>query len=248
MDGDKTGESAESYASRSFSPLSGHAAAVTNSGKAVTWATSSQGDRFGQLGRGKGARLSPAAVEGRPERVTAAFTGGGKDSGHTALLSEAGHLFVAGCDRWQQLGLCSPGTGAAGYTWEGGRIWRSEFKRNGAIEELLGEGGTVRDVALGADHTVVLSGNQTDVFSWGRGKSGQLGSRGAPFVSAPCRADGLSEKPGGDRISAVCALADCSATLAADGEVMKTAGKCSRALLDGFVECKRAARERGLIK
>ena len=45
----------------------------------------------------------------------------------------------------------------------------------------------IRDVALGGDHTVVLSGNQHDVYTFGKGGEGQLGVMGKPFVSAPVK-------------------------------------------------------------
>lgn len=49
-------------------------------------------------------------------KFSTVYTGGTKDSGHTALVDEDGGLWMAGCDRWQQLGLGSSFTGAAGYT------------------------------------------------------------------------------------------------------------------------------------
>ena len=150
---------------------------------------------------------------------------------------------MAGCDRWQQLGLGSPGAGAAGYTWGGGKIWQSKFMRNEAIAALLGTNERIVHVALGGDHTAVLT-SSGDVFSWGRGGQGQLGVAGAPFVSAPVKATQLS---GGKGVAAVCALEDCTATVNKDGEIVKSVGKCSKVLVEGFKECLRSAKQQNLI-
>eukprot|EP00520_Triparma_pacifica_P003211 CAMPEP_0118670012 /NCGR_PEP_ID=MMETSP0785-20121206/21214_1 /TAXON_ID=91992 /ORGANISM="Bolidomonas pacifica, Strain CCMP 1866" /LENGTH=108 /DNA_ID=CAMNT_0006564747 /DNA_START=189 /DNA_END=512 /DNA_ORIENTATION=+ len=106
---------------------------------AYTWALGNKGNRFGQLGRGRQPAaeatklMEPGIVAEISVKVKFAYTGGTKDSGHTAFLDQSGGLWMAGCDRWQQLGLGSPGAGAAGYTWGGGKIWQSKFMRNEAI-------------------------------------------------------------------------------------------------------------------
>ena len=56
--------------------------------------------------------------------VVKATAGGEKDSGHSAAIDATGRLWTWGCDRWQQLGL-GGGSGAVGYTWENGKIWRN---------------------------------------------------------------------------------------------------------------------------
>jgi hypothetical protein len=74
------------------------------------------------------------------QRVVAVGAGGGDSAGHTALVGEDGALFMCGCDRWQQLGLSSRnngiGSNAAGYTWDGGRIWHGEPQRVVALDSV----------------------------------------------------------------------------------------------------------------
>ena len=117
--------------------------------RVVSWTTRSSGNRFGQLGRGK---YRPAAVPatvdvGAAHRVVGVSAGGGKDAGHSAVVTEAGEVFTWGCDRWQQLGLGSPDAGAVGYTWEKGRIWQPVARRVRVCN--------IAQVACGADHTVL---------------------------------------------------------------------------------------------
>mmetsp|Transcript_28650 Transcript_28650/g.41652 ORF Transcript_28650/g.41652 Transcript_28650/m.41652 type:complete len:99 (-) Transcript_28650:140-436(-) len=80
---------------------------------------------------------------------------------------------------------------------------------------------TIRDVALGWDHTVVLSSNQRDVYVFGKGGDGQLGLSGKPFVSGPAKSVELSSKntsskhnndssSNSDNTAAVCAIRRCS--------------------------------------
>lgn len=83
-----------------------------------------------------------------------------------------------------------------------------------------------------------------DVYCWGRGGQGQLGVAGVPFVSAPVKSIELS---GGEGVAAVCALQDCTATVNEDGKIVKHVGKCSKALVEGFRECLRAAKDAKLI-
>merc|ERR1712071_160163 len=106
-----------------------------------------------------------------------------KDSGHSAILDSMGILWMSGCDRWQQLGLGSANGGAAGYTWKGGKLWQDRFVRSESITEELSKQKqnpnnndnvhTIRDVALGGDHTLVLSSNQTGVYAFGKCGDGQ---------------------------------------------------------------------------
>ena len=168
------------YISRS----DGHAVAIDGAGNAFTWSIAKFGNRFGQLARGQNVTEADAATPARvplPTKVSAAWAGGGRDAGHTALLGVDGTLWLAGCDRWQQLGLCDPSSGATGYTWRDGASKRAAPAACAGVAAAMrradpdGGGGGVRDVALGNDHTVVLAANQRDVVAFGRGQHGQLG-------------------------------------------------------------------------
>ena len=212
---------------------SGHSIGITADGLAYSWGRSNS---FGQLGRaGKSKVPLPITTLGGVKAIRA-YTGGTKESGHSAILDTNGYLWLTGCDRWQQLGLGSSNAGAAGYTWKEGRIWQEQFQRNDYLDTILrdrlsstsekdNDTCPIRDVALGADHTVVLSSNQRDVYTFGKGGEGQLGLHGKPFVSTPIRSTILSEKD--KEIYAVCAIHHCSMTLYLDGTIMKKTGKCN---------------------
>jgi hypothetical protein len=208
----------------------------------------------------------------RPTTASHAYAGGFADSGHSAILDSNGRLWMCGCDRWQQLGLGSSNGGSSGYTWGGGKLWQDRFRRDVHVAELLRRldpssnlpasssssstvgGGDlsrrwIRDVALGGDHTVILSSNRRDVVAFGKGSEGQLGLSSRPFVSSPARSKGLSSTV--PNISAVCAYRDCSMTLNDDGEVMSRAGKCSpglRGMKRALDLCRKRARETGLLE
>lgn len=242
------------FASTSAAPSAGFSIGVTRDGCAVSWASSvNRGNRFGQLGRGTSGSshtdpTKPSEIKGLPRPIVAAFAGGYKDSGHAALVDATGALWMCGCDRWQQLGLGSSGAGAAGYTWKDGRIWQDTFQRCRALDGLLaGSTTSIRDVALGGDHTLVLAANRKDVFAFGRGQQGQLGlGAGAPFVSPPTRSAGLSSDT--PVLAAVCAFRDCSMTLDDDGAVVSRAGKCPKNVFSDALEaCQASARKRGLL-
>ena len=219
--------------------------------RVLSWATRRSGNRFGQLGRGKDAALSEAMVDlasagagdataaRSPVVVVGVSAGGGKDAGHSAVVTAAGQVLMFGCDRWQQLGLGSPDAGAAGYTWEKGRIWQTTPR-----PARLGAGdGTIRQAACGADHTVALARDGATVYTWGRGEHGQLGREARMFVGAPARSSALSGGGGGgagQTIAAVLAVGNCTATCRADGTIIRSVGKC-RAVHDELLQAAAAA-------
>mmetsp|Transcript_4489 Transcript_4489/g.10054 ORF Transcript_4489/g.10054 Transcript_4489/m.10054 type:complete len:295 (-) Transcript_4489:78-962(-) len=105
----------------------------------------------------------------------------------------------------------------------------------------------IRDVALGGDHTVLLSSNRKDVIVFGKGGENQLGLSSKPWVSSPAKSKVLSSASG--NISAVCAFRNCSMTLDADGQVMSKAGKCSlelKGMTKALDLCRKRAKETGL--
>jgi alpha-tubulin suppressor-like RCC1 family protein len=226
-----------------------HSIGVTENGKAYSWGRSS---KLGQLGRDTSATSSgkPGPIP-LPEGVVVkkAYVSDSEiDSGHSALLDDHGRLWMTGCDRWQQLGLGSAKGGSAGYTWKGGKLWQERFVLSPFVNDLMKEDdadATIRDVSLGADHTLVLSSNLKDVYAFGKGGDGQLGFVGKPFVSAPRKSSALSE-PG---ISAVCAVQNCSITLGSDGRVKQRVGRqCgATAIQDGINKCIEQAKRHGLL-
>jgi alpha-tubulin suppressor-like RCC1 family protein len=269
----------------------GHSIAITSEGWVYTWGRT---NGLGQLGRPGKARTLGAAQFADPNeneddhskttrknvkvKATRAFAGGTSDAGHSAVIDSDGHVWLTGCDRWQQLGLGSSSGGASGYTWKNGALWQERFQKNHFLPDLMrrhacdstgrnntmsssnSDNGThhrtlIRDMALGGDHTLVLSSNQRDVFAFGNGGDGQLGLKtGKPFVSAPVRSPHLSSKasdPNTRPIAAVCAIRHCSLTLDQHGNVLEKAGKC-RHLANGFAvalaSCQDRAEREGLIK
>ena len=130
-------------------------------------------------------RLPNDERTGASRRVIAAAAGGGPDAGHTVLVDDRGDLWACGCDRWQQLGLGSSLTGAAGYTWQGGRLWQPAPRLVGP----LGTAGRGSDpfvsAACGADYTVAVT-RAGVAWGWGRSHLGQAsGGRSGPFVAGP---------------------------------------------------------------
>jgi alpha-tubulin suppressor-like RCC1 family protein len=231
---------------------SNHSIGITGDGIAYSWGTSNS---MGQLGRSSGNITFPQPVMIDEECVAyRSYAGGLSESGHSAILNESRScLYVAGCDRWQQLGLGSSKGGASGYTWgDGGRIWRSEFVPNLYLQDFMrdeSKSTKIRDVALGADHTVVLSENRKHVYTFGKGGEGQLGIIGKPFVSAPVRSSKLSSNKEG-QIAAICAINHCSLTLDDHGNILKKAGKCrtTRAMKESLNACIQRAKQDGLLQ
>jgi alpha-tubulin suppressor-like RCC1 family protein len=194
-----------------------------------------------------------------------------KDSGHSAIVDENGRLWMSGCDRWQQLGLGSVNGGSAGYTWKGGKLWQEKFMLSESVTTEIAKNinntktskdPSIRDVALGEDHTLVLSSNKQDVFAFGKCGDGQCGFIGKPYVSAPRRSKVLSS--GKSSIAAVCAIESCSMTIDDDGNIVQKVGKCTPSssesasaspssllspsvLSDGIEKCINDARQHGLI-
>lgn len=250
---------------------SGHAIGITRDGAAYSWSIRKQGpvNEFGQLGRGPTPKSSKSKLS-NPGKVTVydgddgsqgdkstspslpvtflrGYTGGTDESGHSALLDiTRRHLYLCGCDRWQQLGLGSHHAGALGYTWKGGKIWQTEFYRNEFLDYFLEKNNeSIRDVALGGDHTVVLTESNRDVITFGRGGEGQLGGVGKPFVSAPTKSKILSS----DKVSAVCAVKDCTLTINDSGDILKMVGKCrGRGFQEYINACRERAKNEGLVR
>lgn len=234
-----------------------HSIGITASGQAYSWGKNS----FGQLGRGPSPKQSaknkakPVELENKNDdmherpRFVKGYVGGFSESGHSALLDSEGRVWLAGCDRWQQLGLGSSSGGSAGYTWNQGRVWRNSFVRNDFLANIAGP---IRDLALGGDHTVALSSNQKDVYVFGKGGDGQLGLDGAPFVSAPTRSKLLSaddhqqDGSNDEKIAAVCAFRYCSLTLNEHGEILKKAGNC-RKMAKSLQDCIERAQSDGVL-
>ncbi|CAB9513898.1 Protein RCC2 [Seminavis robusta] len=221
-----------------------HFLGITSRGEALSWGK----NNLGQLGRDTGGSNSkePKPVECESNETTIhfvkAYVGGCSESGHSALLDSKGFLWLAGCDRWQQLGLGSSAGGSSGYTWNQGRVWRNKFVRNEFLASKME--GSIRDVSLGGDHTIVLSSNQRDVYVFGKGGDGQLGLDGKPFVSAPTRSKTLSSS--GTKIAAVCAMKHCSLTLDDQGKTLAKTGRCSH-VVQSLEQCIRRAASQRLL-
>jgi alpha-tubulin suppressor-like RCC1 family protein len=226
-----------------------HSIGITAEGVAYSWGRS---NALGQLGRNtKSSNKVPGPVTSLPTKARKAYVSEGctSDSGHSAILDETGMLWMAGCDRWQQLGLGSSKAGSSGYTWKDGKLWQERFVPSIHVIDLMKEKQqeqrttiTIRDLALGGDHTLVLASNQRDVYAFGKGGDGQLGLVGKRFVSSPIRSTVLSEAG----VAAVCAVKACSMTLDDRGRVKKQVGKC-RSVTEGLSKCIARAKWDGLI-
>ncbi|KAL7518118.1 hypothetical protein ACHAWX_002977 [Stephanocyclus meneghinianus] len=242
----------------------GHTLGIASNGKAFSYCHNPKtcDNELGQLGR-PGNTSIPLPVILPDEAVPRyAYTGGFPSSGHSAILDSTGHLWVSGCDRWQQLGLGSSDGGSTGYTWKGGRLWQTQFQNNLHLIEYLERLDPslnsrdcidrpkkwIRDVALGGDHTLILSHNKKDVIAFGKGGEGQLGLASKPWVSCPAKSKVLSSSNAD--VAAVCAYRHCSFTLDDRGTVKNVAGKCSfeiKGLQRALDLCRKRAHEDGLI-
>jgi len=205
-------------------------------GVAFAWAVTQAGNRFGQLGNGQWSRKLDADTLGAqcrvllPEgiKVAVVAAGGGKGAGHSAAVDEHGGVWCWGCDRWQQLGLAKASSGAVGYTWEDGKIWRTTPMKVTSLSARR-----IVDVACGGDHTIALS-EEGLVWGWGRGHLGQLsGGSSGPWVLAPSVIPKLSSGDGHD-VKSVAAAGDCSCVTVrrSDGELeQRCVGHCTEAAL-----------------
>lgn len=222
-------------------------------------------NELGQLGRlGDVSIPLPVILKDVGNKKTSAvyaYAGGFPSSGHSAILDSGGYLWLTGCDRWQQLGLGSSDGGSSGYTWKEGRLWQIEFQKNEFVVDLLKrldpsltttQKGSprkwIRDVALGGDHTLVLSSNKKDVICWGKGGEGQLGLTSKPWVSSPAKSKVLSSSI--PDIAAVCAYRHCSFTLDDAGCLKNKAGKCNfdtTGLQRALKLCRKTAVADGLV-
>jgi alpha-tubulin suppressor-like RCC1 family protein len=226
-----------------------HSIGVTDGGEAFSWGRSSN---FGQLGRDTSETSSgkpgPISLPDDVLVVRAYVSDSDADSGHSALVDSKGRLWMAGCDRWQQLGLGSSQAGSTGYAWKGGKLWQERFVLSPFVTSLMREDNrdtTIRDVSLGADHTLILSSNCRDVYAFGKGIDGQLGFVGKPFLSAPRKSCLLSAP----NTSAVCAVENCSITIGSDGTIKRRVGRrCESAQIqDGIRKCVDKARRQDLL-
>ena len=192
----------------SQSAEAGHTIKISNDGIPYSYChnTKSCSNELGELGRTSDPyKLLPITTLGSGSdgssnttiHASLAYTGGFPSSGHSAIIDSRGYLYLCGCDRWQQLGLGSANGGSSGYTWKGGRLWQTQFQKADYVIELLQQLDPnlgmnqsdsrednprrwIRDVALGGDHTVVLSRNRRDVLTFGKGGEGQLGLTSKP--------------------------------------------------------------------
>jgi alpha-tubulin suppressor-like RCC1 family protein len=252
----------------SQSTEAGHTIKINKDGIAFSYChnTKSCSNELGELGRTNDPyKLLPITLVDALKqniKVSQAYTGGFPSSGHSALIDNQGYLYLCGCDRWQQLGLGSANAGASGYTWKGGRLWQTQFQRADHVIELLQQLdpniGTkqpniksdsssrrwIRDVALGGDHTVILSSNKKDVITFGKGGEGQLGLTSKPWVSSPSKSKVLSSS--NPDIAAVCAFRHCSMTLDDSGQMKSSVGKCAK-MRKALELCQKRAVESGLI-
>lgn len=256
------------FTQTSQSTEAGHTIKITKDGIAFSCCHNKKicSNELGELGRANDPyKLLPITLIDSDHtniKVSQAYIGGFPSSGHSALIDRQGYLYLCGCDRWQQLGLGSSNGGSSGYTWKGGRLWQTQFQRADYVIELLhkldpnlGMKQTnnktdnnsrrwIRDVALGGDHTVILSSNKKDVITFGKGGEGQLGLTSKPWVSSPSKSKLLSSSS--PDIAAVCAFRHCSMTLDDDGQMKSSVGKCSK-MRKALEVCQKRAVESGLI-
>ena len=216
-------------------------------GKAISWATTADGNHFGQLGCGDrlGSQrcepylVRPVALPSAAGRITSVAAG----DAHSAFVSSDGGLWLCGSDRWLQLGL--------GPAWSKGAIWQRLPK---PVPKLAGV--HIVDVACGGDHTVALD-IDGKAWAFGRGEHGQLfGASHKLFTSPPVISAALSlltrpattrpaGRSGGARlegvghsdarsrsslglVARVVARGHCTCALDTAGDLLACIGKCEQ--------------------
>ena len=117
-----------------------HSLGIDAHGRVFSWGKSNS---LGQLGRST--KEIPAKNAGqvnipirRASKVYVSI-GNDSDSGHSAVIDSDGMLWMAGCDRWQQLGLGSSKGGSTGYTWKNGKLWQENFVQSSHVIDLINE-------------------------------------------------------------------------------------------------------------
>ncbi|CAL9191540.1 unnamed protein product [Musa hybrid cultivar] len=151
-----------------------HTIAVSSSGNLYTYGWS----KYGQLGHGDFEdHLSPHLLEALKDSCISQISGGWR---HTMALTSDGRLYGWGWNKFGQLGVgdnddhCSP------------------------VQVKLPEEQKVKQISCGWRHTLALT-ERGNVFSWGRGTSGQLGhgdilDRNTPKMMEVISKDGLGCK------------------------------------------------------
>ncbi|KAJ8476942.1 hypothetical protein OPV22_020669 [Ensete ventricosum] len=151
-----------------------HTITVSSSGNLYTYGWS----KYGQLGHGDFEdHLSPHLLEALKDSCISQISGGWR---HTMALTSDGRLYGWGWNKFGQLGVgdnddhCSP------------------------VQVKLPEEQKVQQISCGWRHTLALT-ERGNVFSWGRGTSGQLGhgdilDRNTPKMIEVISKDGLGCK------------------------------------------------------
>ncbi|XP_024369205.1 uncharacterized protein [Physcomitrium patens] len=142
----------------------------------VCW-TFGQGES-GQLGQGTSSnQYFPAPVEGLPnERLRTVACG----LFHTSVVTETDDVWVWGMEGG--LGLC-PGIGPPGTkTGDAFSPVRVFGDSSASCHPVMGSKG----ITCGAAHTVTISNGGRDIWAWGRGQSGVLGSGHTSDSWFPC--------------------------------------------------------------
>eukprot|EP00164_Ancoracysta_twista_P004908 GFYU01006672.1.p1 GENE.GFYU01006672.1~~GFYU01006672.1.p1 ORF type:complete len:690 (+),score=188.72 GFYU01006672.1:180-2249(+) len=163
--------------------------ALTGRGEIYTWGSG----EFGRLGYGDTLQQkSPRFVEALKGKVILQVACGRY---HMAALTDTGDVYSWGYGSYGQLG-------------HGGA--RNQEPTPGLVEMLQGK--RVRQIACGANHTVVLT-DEGDVYSWGGSGDGQLGHGDKKKLVKPKAVQALA----GKNISSVACGHRHTAALTADG-------------------------------
>eukprot|EP01127_Copromyxa_protea_P016647 TRINITY_DN4982_c0_g1_i1.p1 TRINITY_DN4982_c0_g1~~TRINITY_DN4982_c0_g1_i1.p1 ORF type:complete len:695 (-),score=59.81 TRINITY_DN4982_c0_g1_i1:38-1831(-) len=140
-----------------------HSVAVTSDGTAWTWGD----NRFGQLGFGHREDIEEPMPISLPTKIVSAVCG----DFHTFLVDEEGEVYACGKNKNGQLGI-----GIAG---------EDQLR---PVKVTLPAGTKVRKLAAGGgygcSHTLAIMSDDS-VWSWGSGKSGQLGQGNTSDLHTP---------------------------------------------------------------
>lgn len=120
--------------------------------------------------------------------------------GHTIMLSSSGHVYAMGSNQQGQLGL-------------GSSKQHCEDKNLPCLIESL-QNVSVRDIAAGNDHSLALSKSGKQVYAWGQGKHGALGTSKSQNFYVPVSLDSVP-----DMVSMIAAGSKHSAFVSGQGDL-----------------------------
>jgi alpha-tubulin suppressor-like RCC1 family protein len=175
-----------------------HSLALSSNGKLYSWGKNDNG----QLGIGNtDAKSAPVAISTASFPANSTFSAIAGGSGHSLALSSNGKLYSWGKNAYGRLGIGNTDAKSAPVA-----ISTASFPANS----------TFSAIAAGGAHSLAIS-SKGDLYSWGRGGQGQLGTGNNDDTSSPVAVS--TESFSGSTFSAIAAGGFHSIALTSDGKL-----------------------------